>query len=159
MRRFQHISAVLLAILSVPNGHAALTTFEYFDLSACTHGIVSEELSNTDAYDEKGAVQTKAKGRSVLESKPGCYGFCSWKEDRISCDRDSCPNFPLAGAAYKLVKDKGSLPSYRCISGCKSGVPKTIHDMGYEPEEGDRNLEREKMFSKFDRVCNEHKRR
>jgi len=154
MRRFLQITLFLVVLSVALRGSAAQTTFEFFDLAACVHGTVGDELSGDDAYRENSPVQIKANGRWIFESTPGCYGFCRSIKDGFTCDLDSCPTFPLAGATFKIMKGKkGALASYQCASGCKEGVPKMIYDRGYENEDGEQNLELETMAAKFESHC------
>ena len=158
MRSF--LLSILLLLFSTLALHsqAQQTTYQYFDLTICTSGSVGNDLSSEGALDDKSPVQIKARGREVFESASGCYGFCRRSEKGLACDLDSCPDFPLAGATYKRLKDKGSLPSFRCVNGCNNGVPKIIHDMGYETDESDHNIEWEKMVAKFAKICKGTKR-
>jgi hypothetical protein len=75
------------------------------------------------------------------------YGVCN---NGIAC----LPNqdFPLAGASYKKIRSKGALTTLGCVAGC-TDAPATIHDMGYENMDGERNIEQEANLEKFRKVC------
>ena len=79
------------------------------------------------------------------------YGVCRGNHPTgIAC----LPNqhFPLAGARYKEIRSKGPLATLVCVAGC-TGAPATIHDMGYENMEGEKNIEREAALRKFRKMC------
>lgn len=79
------------------------------------------------------------------------FGVCKSHYPRgIQC----LPNqdFPLSGASYQAVRSKGALTTLRCVAGC-SGTPATIHDVGYEAMDGERNIEQEAALSKFNKLC------
>ena len=61
-------------------------------------------------------------------------------------------DFPLSGARYVPTRSKGKLSTLKCTTGCQ-GAPAHIHDMGYEPEEGETNVEREDVGRRFRATC------
>ena len=139
---------------------AAVDYMEYFDLQACSRGSVSNDFSiapmGSKQYDEdiaaQKAAEKSANGRWLLESAPRCYGYCKRTISSIQCDMDSCAAFPLAGATFKLVKKNGTLPSYKCVAGCRKGVPQFIHDLGYGGDD-ERNLMWERLRNRMRQKC------
>ena len=77
------------------------------------------------------------------------YGVCN---QRIGLACLPNQDFPLAGASYKQTRSKGALATSACVAAC-TGVPATLHYMGYENMEGEKNLERESAFRKFRKMC------
>jgi hypothetical protein len=77
------------------------------------------------------------------------YGVCNYTVG-LTC----LPNqdFPLAGASYKRIRSKGELVTSVCVDGC-TGAPATIHNMGYETMNGERNIEKEAAQRKFRKIC------
>lgn len=136
--------------------------FRFYDFSACQVFRLSTEPSPDRAYQK---MLTEAGTWNVYEfSGPsgGGRGFCKWSgpsykhgaRTRFLCNQDYRSYFPLAGATYSVIRDRGGLPSYRCVKGCKKDTPGLIH---YVDEELDsqRNIEHEKTLRKFHEQCQE----
>lgn len=78
----------------------------------------------------------------IVEENPGCYGYCKairsdHKITIFECRKDGCSDFPLIGAKYERIVDKGDLPSFKCTRGCTSIVPQVIHDTGSAEDDED----------------------
>lgn len=148
----RQIIMVLLAIST--NCHAALTDYTYYDLRECVRGVVWGDLSDSEVYKPEHPIQLKANGRSVLESREGCYGFCTFKSDttQFECHTDSCPQFPLAGAVYwRISKDSGEMPTYKCIKGCNR-APKYVLQTD-DSEDAGPNIWEKKIEKEFKKAC------
>ena len=149
-----HAVLLLIAAFSPQNCPAAFTEYQWFDLPSCKRGYLTTDTTNPNAFVPGSAILIKAAGWEVFESSAACLGFCRRTKDNLfTCRKDSCPHFPLAGATYKPFKDDGSLESLICIAGCRAGIPRMIHDMGYENDESDRNIEFDRRLTRFNAKC------
>jgi hypothetical protein len=138
---------------------AAHTEYHWIDLHSCKTGVLSEEIVDSDDYKLGSAVRVKAAGWQVYESSPRCYGFCKRTEDGLFiCRKDSCPTFPLAGATYKSIMDASPLLSFKCIKGCRAGVPRMIHDVGYENDEDSFNIELGRRWARYSAKCEKQRK-
>lgn len=89
----------------------------------------------------------KSKDNKYIER----YGVCKPHPPKgIKCLPKQ--DFPLSGATYQKAPSKGALPTLRCVAGC-SKAPATIHDMGYEAMDGERNVEQGVALEKFKKIC------
>lgn len=162
---------------------AASTSFEAFDFKNCLHWYVDSDVGGVSPPAYKAAriladrqpysdlnrtvewtdyeigrtpfvyaagAFTDATQDKFIEKFGVCYYQRAIKKPQFRC----LPNqdFPFAGATYQEIKSKGQLQTFQCIKGC-IGVPEFIHDMGYEPEEGETNIEAERAQSKFRKIC------
>jgi hypothetical protein len=146
---------IMLTLLTIStNSYAALEDYTYYDLLKCIRGSVSGDFSDSEVYKPEHPIQVKAKGRSVLESPEGCYGFCTFKSDttQFECHKDSCSQFPLAGATYwRISKDSGEMPTYKCIKGCKH-APKYVLDID-RTEDATPDIWEKRVEKEFKKAC------
>lgn len=157
MRQLCATFVLVISILVLQHPvHASHITFEYFDLKSCTYESITNLIPDPVDSDADSSIRRQAHGRGILEigSIPRCYGFCDYiSGKRISCSLDSCEKFPLRGATFKLIQDKSPLPSYLCVNGCGKGVPRLLHDIGYEPTEDEYNALWIEIYPKFQKAC------
>jgi hypothetical protein len=165
-------SLLFLLVFVVSPAFGASDFYEAFDFTKCRrwaidnepHGIdlsleskeyiSALELANRQpkSLNEERLITvysagTRDKSKKYIEKFGACYGSTSIQ---VTC----LPNqdFPLAGATYKKIRSKGQLVALACVSGCR-GVPAFIYDMGYEPMDGERNIEHETAGKKFGKLC------
>lgn len=132
----QYIAALELANRQPYSRHKIMSAKE-FDKMYEVHPEDVVVVYSTYAYDKK------------LKKNIEKYGVCS-QHIGLTC----LPNqdFPLAGASYKKIHSKGALATFACVAGC-TGAPATIHYMGYENMDGERNIEQEAALGKFRKMC------
>jgi hypothetical protein len=146
--------ATIILVLGSQHCAAAHIEYQWFDVPSCTRGSVTTDLTDLNAYLPESTVRKQAAEWIVFESSNNCFGFCTYTENELfTCRRDSCAAFPLAGATYKPIRDKGTLESLLCVEGCSPTVPRLIHNMGYEAEESDRNIEYDRTVKRFKSKC------
>ncbi len=139
-------------------------TYSFISFSPCGyHHLENDPLTDNNTY---GQWVRRAKQLSTTPDAPwdvfhmndgARLGICrlmyqGTPKSEFVCRPESSGSFPLAGATYKPILDKGILASFRCASGCGPGVPKLIHDEGYESE-GEKNIELGKAQKKFKSMC------
>lgn len=132
----QYIAALELANRQPYSRHKPMSADEFDRMYRDHPGEVVVAYS-AYAYDKK--------KRMDIEK----YGVCN-HPDRIACLPKQ--DFPLAGASFKEIRSKGALATLVCVTGC-TGVPATLHDMGYETMDGERNIEQEAALRKFRKMC------
>lgn len=146
---------IMLALLTIStNSYAALEYYTYYDFVQCIRGGVSTDFSDDAVYKPKHPIRVKANGRLVLESSDGCYGFCTFKSDitQFECHKDSCAQFPLAGATYwRITKDSGEMPAYKCLKGCKR-APKYVIDAD-RSEDTPPGIWEKRLEKEFKKTC------
>lgn len=136
----QYAAAVQLANRQPYSRHKNMSASE-FDNMYEKHSYEVVVVFSALAHD------MKSKEHKSIEK----YGVCKPHYPRgIEC----LPNqdFPLSGASYQAVRSKGALTTFRCVAGC-SNTPATVHDMGYEAMDGERNIEQEATLRKFKKLC------
>lgn len=156
-----------------PVAEATYYTYSYGDLASCKY----ETVTNENREDSNVYMQWDAKAQNLnrslesWESKWSPYyasdrttdftkvGICRTVYTRkgspvaFECLSDSYRGFSLAGAKFKLLAYNGR-PTYSCVKGCGTGVPRVIYDNGYE-ETG--NLDLDKFLQSFERRCKSKK--
>lgn len=150
------ISLALLPLMAL----GASDEFRSYDFAKCEIFHISNEPAADRAY--QGMVAQADDWEVYQYSGPsgGGRGFCKWSgsvyKDRFgtefACNHESRSYFPLAGATYSLIRDRGELPSYRCAKGCKKDTPRIIHYVDDE-QDGQTNVEHAKTLRQFDRRC------
>ena len=136
----QYVAAVELANRQPYSRHKSMSA-QAFDSMYENHFYEVVVVYSANARD------MKSKEYKSIEK----FGVCKPHYPRgIKC----LPNqdFPLSGASYQEVRSKGALTTLRCVAGCSS-TPATIHDMGYEAMDGERNVEQEASLKKFNKLC------
>ncbi|MEQ1534053.1 MAG: hypothetical protein HOO97_07220 [Sideroxydans sp.] len=167
---------VMAGILISFSVFASETEYVYFNLSSCTQGVIGSSSypndkdfkllesqaetwiqNNPNSYTSPAVFQAgddKSFGICLMvHSKNNKAGTYNRVINELIFQESSVNNFPLAGTTYKLIKDKGALPSYACVKGCKATTPRIIHDLGYESPEEWRNVEYEKALKEFNGKC------
>ena len=134
----KYIAALNLANRQLYSLHKKMSAIEY-DQIYKDHLYETVAVYSAYAYDKKNKKDVDKYG--VCKPQPPRGIKCLPKQD-----------FPLSGASYQVARSKGDLPTLRCEAGC-TGVPATIHDMGYEAMDGERNIEQEAALRKFNKMC------
>lgn len=148
---------------------AATTTWEGFDLKNCKHWKMTpddfegrgenfrkaNELADKLNSGDKDNHWLVVQGGALFEDGDDLYGVCSFGSSWSVITCAEGVNFPLSGATYKQVSDKTILSSFRCIRGCDGTSVQMIHDMGYETEPDDVNVEHSQLQAKFETSCRE----
>jgi len=136
----QYVAAVALANRQPYSRHKSMSVQEF------------ERMYENHFHDVVVVYSALARDMKSKEYKSiEKFGVCKPNYPRsIKC----LPNqdFPLSGASYQTVRSKGALTTLRCVSGCSS-APATIHDMGYEAMNGERNIEQVAALGKFNKLC------
>ena len=160
-----HFIAVIAFSSLIPSVVLALhDTYSFLNFSPCGyHTLENDPLTDNKTYEQwvrsaKQLSTTPDAPWGVFHMKDGArIGICRLMHEgtpksEFVCRSESFGNFPLAGATYKPIVDKGTLSSFRCASGRGLGVPVLIHDEGYESE-GETNIELKNAQKKFERIC------
>jgi len=153
--------------------NAAHDELEVFDFRLCVNWSIS-----TDVSQRQGASYTRIKalrdqrsdgadwGIYEAEASNGPsqastykHGLCRWLFSNKNEHRSSAftclggGDFPIAGLTFSKIKQKGALPSFKCTKGCTASSVEMLHDMGYENEEGQENVEYLQNHSRFQKLC------
>lgn len=133
----------------------------FYDVSRCEIFRISNEQSPDRAYQN---MLAEAKDWDVyMFSGPsgGGRGLCKWAGSsykhrfaaKFICNQTSRSYFPLAGATYSVIPDRGDIPSYRCATGCRKNTPRVLHYVGEEELDSQVNIEHSKTLEKFESKC------
>lgn len=158
---------VLIALLFVPLVcDAAVFSILGFDFKNCKSWEFQTDIVNYENPNYKSAeAKLKILGGDMYEwlifesidqdSFKQNYGICRYVQTsnlrpyKFECTTHG--DFPLSGASFKVVKDRGQFSSsYLCAQGCEAVTVKLLHDSTSE-DQG--NFELGASIKKFNSSC------
>lgn len=151
---------------------AATTTWKAYDLKNCKHWSMTPDdfqgsgprFAKADATAKRansGEVSSAwivVQGAILWEDDEPWYGVCRFDSEYTTISCLAGVDFPLSGATYKLVKQKGADATYLCNRGCEETEIKMVLEMAYE-EATVFSKQAAQLIRKFEGQCHDTAKR